>query len=431
MGVQIAELEKSKVKLDIEVGPDELEKEIAQAFKRNMKRFAVPGFRKGKAPQNVVERYYGREILVPDALEALCQNAYGRAVEEKGLRPIDQPELDIDMGTVSRGEPVKFSMTVTVMPKAVLGKYKGIEVSEEKSYVTDSDIDDELKKLAERRARLVPVEDRPSQEGDSLLIDCEGRIDGEPFEGGKLDGHTIEIGKKTFIPGFEEQLVGKNVEDNVEVKATFPDDYREESLRGKDAVFAVSIRGIKKKELPEIDDEFAQDVSEFDTLAEYREDVRKRMQDEQERRAKDRVQDEVLDAVIGGMEVYLPEALVRRHTDYNFGQYTRMMGLSGEASFPENEAMISDELRPLYVSLRKGAERDLKIDIALGQIADDEGIGVDDAEVEEAARAMFEERGQNYDERKDAIPPGLLDSLKDDLRRKKTVDFLVASAAKS
>ncbi|MDR1438597.1 MAG: trigger factor [Clostridiales bacterium] len=430
MGVQIEELENSRVKLGIEVGPDRLEEEIAKAFKRSMKRFSVPGFRKGKAPQGVVERYYGRDILLSDALEALCYGAYEEAVEENGIRPVDRPEIDIDMDAVSRGEPVRFSMTVTVMPKAALGKYKGVEVSDEKVYVTDADIDEELKRQAERNARLVPVEDRPSQEGDSLLIDYEGSVGGVPFEGGKADGHSLELGKKTFIPGFEEQLVGRNAEDKVEVSVTFPDDYNEESLKGKDAVFSVYVRAIKRKELPEIDDDFAQDVSEFDTLGELKEDIRKRLQAEQEQRAKSRFENGALDAVIKEMDAKLPDVLLKRRTDYNYREFARMMGAGDDIAAPESAEQLGEGMRQFYDSIRERSERELKAEIALEQVADAESIGVSDEEVDAGLRAMFEARGQDYDKQRGEIPADAKESYRGELRNKKALEFIVSNAVK-
>jgi trigger factor len=427
MNVIVEELEKSQVKLEIEFEPELLEEEIKSVFKRTAKRYVVPGFRKGRAPQGIVERYYGKEILVPDAIDAVCSECYEKAVEENGIFPVDLPEIEI--GDVTRGEPVKFTAIVTVKPKVTLGRYKGIEIKIDETHVTEDDIEEELKRLADRSARLVPVEDRPTQAGDMAQIKFEGFIDGEPFEGGKSNAHTLELGSNSFIPGFEEQLVGKNVGDEVKVSVTFPESYQDEKLRGKSAEFAVEILANRVKELPQMDDEFAQDVSEFDTLDELKADLRAKIEKREKDSAEAKLRREIVDAVIADMDVYLPKTMLERRFNQNMASFRRSIGYdaNGEGGFDAAD----ERFKPFVDHIRIDSERDLKAQLAVEKIADIEAIETSDAELEDELRSAAKDHGQDYDEVKDQFTEEVIDSYRHSIRVRKTIDFLIANAAKA
>lgn len=282
MKSKVETVEKNVVKLTIEEDAERFNESLKKAYQKTKGRFTVPGFRRGKAPMSLIEKYYGENVFFEEALNIICPEAYEAAIKEHGIIPVDTPELDIEQ--IGKDKNLIFTAKVTVKPEVKLGQYKGLDVEKEQVNITDEDVQKELEKIRDRNARLVTVEDRPVQQNDIVNIDFEGFIDGKPFDGGSAKGYTLVIGSNTFIPGFEEQLVGAALNQEVEVNVTFPEDYHNESLKGKQAVFKVRINEIKYKELPNLDDEFAQDISEFNTLEEYKADLRKKLEERHNRR---------------------------------------------------------------------------------------------------------------------------------------------------
>ena len=271
MQVKVENAGKNVVQLEIEVDAETFDQGLQKSFVKNAKRFNIPGFRRGKAPRHLVERYYGEHVLYEDAINEVCPEAYEKAIEENDINPVDRPEIDIKQ--IGKGQPLIFTATVTVKPDVELGQYKGVEVEKTTAVVTDEDVEKEIERVRERNSRLITVEDRPAASGDTVTIDFEGFIDGVAFEGGKGTDYNLVLGSGTFIPGFEEQLTGASKGEEKEVNVTFPEDYHSKDLAGKDVVFRVTVKEIRVKELPELDDEFAKDVSEFETLEEYRSDI--------------------------------------------------------------------------------------------------------------------------------------------------------------
>ena len=304
MSVQVENLEKNMAKLTIEVPAEEVTKAIQGAYQKNKNKFNVPGFRKGKVPQKMIEKMYGAGIFYEDAVNAMLPGAYEKACEESGLEIVSQPEIDVTQ--IEAGKPMIFTATVAVKPEVTLGQYKGLEVAKQEVIVTDDDVMDEIKKEQEKNAAVVTVEGRPVEKDDTAVIDFEGFCDGEAFEGGKGTDFPLVIGSGQFIPGFEDQLIGKNVGDEVEVNVTFPTPYQAKELEGKDAMFKVTIKELKTKELPEIDDEFASEVSEFDTLEEYKKEVADKLKERLEADAKRKKEDEAVNKAVENASMEIP-----------------------------------------------------------------------------------------------------------------------------
>ena len=310
----VEKLENNVVSFEFVVTADQFEDAIQKAYKKNVGKITIQGFRKGKAPRAIIERYYGKEVFYEDAINIALPDAYDKAVEENNLYPVDRPEVDVK-GEIKADSDIVFTAKVTVKPEFELGEYKGVEVEGAHYAVTDDDVDAEIEKLRERNSRLVPVEDRPVQADDIANIDYEGFVDGVAFEGGKGEGFDLTIGSGQFIPGFEDQLIGKNAGEEFEINVKFPEEYHAEELKGKDAVFKVKINSIKFKELPELDDEFVQDVSEFETLDEFKKDTREKLTAANEEREKNENEHSVVDAVCANTQIDIPEAMINSQID--------------------------------------------------------------------------------------------------------------------
>ena len=312
MSVQVEKLEKNMAKLVIEVPAQEFEKALDEAYKKSRNKIAMPGFRKGKAPRKMIEKMYGASVFYEDAANIIIPDAYENAAKESGLEIVSQPEIEVEQ--IEKGTPFIFAATVAVKPEITLGEYKGIEVEKKTAEVTDEEVDTEISRVRENNSRMITVDDRATQEGDTVIINFDGYVDGEQFEGGKAEDYSLVLGSHTFIDNFEEQLIGKNAGDSVEVHVTFPDMYQAEELRGKDAVFYVEINDIKVKELPDIDDEFAQDVSDFDTLEEYKEDLKKKLLENKEAALEREKEEEVIGAIIENSQMEIPDPMVDAQT---------------------------------------------------------------------------------------------------------------------
>ena len=329
MSVQVEKLEKNMAKLTIEVSSEEFENAIAKAYKKNKNKISMPGVRKGKAPRAMIEKMYGKGIFYEDAANSIIPDAYADAAKESELEIVAQPEIDVTQ--IESGKPFIFTATVALKPEVTLGEYKGIEVEKKEVEVTDEEVEAEINKVRESNARMLDIDDRATQDGDTVLIDFDGYVDGKQFEGGKADDYSLVLGSHSFIDNFEEQLVGKNIGDDVEVNVTFPENYQAEELQGKPAVFKVKIKEIKVKELPELDDDFAQDVSNFDTIAEYKEDLKKKLTENKEEALKREREEAVIGKIIENAQMDIPEQMVdaqTRQMTQEFAQRLSSQGLS-------------------------------------------------------------------------------------------------------
>ncbi|MBZ4646398.1 MAG: trigger factor [Petroclostridium sp.] len=425
MNVKVEQLEKNVVQLEIEVDAAKFEEGMQKAYIKNVKKFNIPGFRKGKAPRKIVERYYGEAIFYEDAINIVCPEAYDEAVEQTKIEPVDRPEIDIKQ--IGNGQNLIFTAKVTVKPEIVLGDYKGIEVNKIEYNVTEDDVAQELKKMQEKNSRLITVEDRPVQMGDIAVIDFEGFVDGEAFDGGKGTNYNLEIGSGQFIPGFEEQLIGKNTGEEVEVNVTFPEEYHVEALAGKPAVFKVKINQIKYKELPVIDDEFAKDVSEFDTLEELKEDIRKKLTQDAEHRAKHELENAVIDKVVENVTVEIPEVMIEHQIDYitrDFDLRLRAQGLTLDKYLE----LIGSDIPKFREQFKEQATKQVKTSLVLEKIGKEEEIDVTDEEVDKEIVRLAENYKMEIEKLKNVLRPEDIQSIKDELILGKTVDMLVQNA---
>ncbi|NLW27227.1 trigger factor [Acetivibrio saccincola] len=425
MNVKLEKKEKNIVELEIEVDAGVFEEGLEKAFRKNAKRFNVPGFRKGKAPRNIVERYYGPEVFYEDALNEIFPKAYEEAVKETNIFPVDRPELDIKQ--IGKGQNLIFTASVTVKPEVELGEYKGIEIEKIEVNITDEDVEKEIQKVAEKNARIITVEDRGIQEGDIAEIDFEGFIDGEPFEGGKGSDFPLEIGSGKFIKGFEEQLIGGRPGDDIEVKVTFPEDYGSEELAGKDAVFKVIVNDVKKKELPVIDDEFAKDVSEFDTLEEYKEDLRKKLTDAAEHRAKHELENKLIEKIVDNAKVEIPKVMVDKQLDANMREFDASLRYQG-FSLEQYLQMAQMDIDTFREQGREMVEKEVKTQLVLEKISQVENIQASDEEFEEEVKKLSEKYQKDKEEFMKLLRDDDIEYIKSTIIARKTIDFLVENA---
>jgi len=425
MNVKIEEVEKNKVKIEIEVDADVLEEGLDRSFRRSAKRFSIPGFRKGRAPRAMVERYYGVESLYEGVVDILCPEIYEKALKENDVEPVDSPELDIV--ELERGKPFIFTATVVVKPEVALGDYIGVEAAYKTVIVTEDEIEAELKSNADKNSRLIPVEDRPAQKGDTVIMDFEGFIDGVPFEGGKGEGYSLELGSGMFIPGFEEQLEGTPAGGFTKVSVRFPDDYNSDDLKGKDAEFNVTVHSIKVKELPEIDDDFAQDVSEFETLDEYKADVRRQLTERQEERAKQDFQNELIKKIVDGAQADIPEPMIKRQIERNIGDLEMSMtyqGLNLEKYFEmtrSNRAELEDSFRERSVS-------EIKTRLVIERIGKEKELVTTDEEFDGEIRRRADIYKKSFDEYKEQLTDDLASYIRSKLTTDKIIAYLVENA---
>ncbi|MCC8030043.1 MAG: trigger factor [Lachnospiraceae bacterium] len=386
MSVQVEHLEeKNKVRLTVEVSAEEFGAAMLEAYKKQKKDISIPGFRKGKVPMNMIEKMYGPGVFYEEAANILLPQAYSSAARESGEEIISRP--DIDVTQIEKGKPFIFTAEVAVKPDVALGRYMGVEVTEIDTEVTDEDVMNEIDRERENNARIVNVEGRAIENGDTAVIDYEGFSGGAAFEGGKGENHSLEIGSGSFIPGFEEQLVGKNVGDEVEVNVTFPESYHAEDLAGKDAVFQVKIHEVKTREIPELDDEFAQDVSEFDTVDEYMASVREKIQERKKAEAVQTQKEEALEKIVADSGMDIPSEMIDMQCENMINQYAQQMAQQG-LSLDQYLKMAGITLEELGNQVRPEAESHIRQDLVLQAIAKAEGIEVTDAEVDEEIEQM-------------------------------------------
>ncbi len=425
MSFKTEDLGKNMYKLTIEVGADELEKALENAYKKNRNKIQIQGFRKGKAPRAFIEKVYGAGIFYEDAANELIPAAYEKAAEECGLEIVSRPEIDVIQ--IEKGKEFIFTAEVAVKPEVKLGQYKGIEVDKLEVEVTDEEVNAEIDRTREQNSRIVTVEDRPVADGDIAKIDYEGFVDGVAFAGGKGTDHDLTIGSHSFIDTFEEQLIGSNIGDEVEVNVTFPEEYHAEELKGKKALFKVTIKEIKKKELPEADDDFAQDVSEFDTLDEYKADIKAKLTENKEKEAKLAKENAVIDKIIEGAEMDIPAGMIdlqKRQMAEDFAQRMQAQGLSIEQYFQFtglNAEKLMEQVEPQAV-------KRIKYRLVLEAVAKAENIEVTDEELEKEFEDMAARYQMEKDKLKELIGDKEKENIKTDLAVQKAID-LVSDAA--
>ena len=422
MSVQVENLEKNMAKLTIEVSAEDLEKALESAYQKQKKQISVPGFRKGKAPRKMIESMYGKGVFMEDAVNSLVPQEYTKALGECDLEIVSQPTIDI-----TQAEPGKafiFTAEVAVKPEVTLGDYKGVEVPKTEITVTDEDVEAELKKEQEKNSRTISVEDRAAQLNDIVTIDFEGSVDGVPFDGGQATEYPLTLGSNSFIPGFEEQLVGAKVGDDVDVKVTFPEEYQAKELAGKEAIFKCAVKKIEAKELPELDDDFAKDVSEFDTLAEYKEHVKTNLEEKKEDEAKRAKEDAAVDKAIENAQMDIPEAMIETQTRQMLDDFARRIqsqGLSMEQYMQFSGATIDS----LKEQVRPDAIERIQSSLVLEEIAKAENIEVSDADVDAEIEKMAKNYGMEADKLKEYMGEGEKESMKRELAITKAVELIM------
>jgi trigger factor len=421
MSVKWEKLEGNEGVLTVEVDAEKVNEGLDAAFKKVVKNITLPGFRKGKVPRVIFEKRFGVEALYQDALDILLPEAYAKAVEEAGIEPVDVPKIDIEQ--MEKGKSLIFTAKVTVKPEVKLGQYKGLEVEKMDATVTDEDVENELKRLQENYAELVVKEDGKIENGDTAVIDFEGFVDGKPFEGGKAENYSLEIGSGTFIPGFEDQLIGMQAGEEKEIEVTFPEEYHAKELAGKPATFKVKVHEVKEKRLPALDDEFAKDVDdEVETLEQLKEKIRKRLEETKKNEAEAALRDAVVEKAAENAEIDIPEVMVKNETDRmlrEFDQRLQMQGLNLELYYQfsgQDEAALREQMKA-------DAEKRVRVALTLEAIAKAENIEVTEEEVNEELEKMAKAYNLEVEKLKELL--GNLDGVKEDLKWRKTIDFLV------
>lgn len=425
MSLQVEKLEKNMAKLTIEVSAEELEKALQSAYQKQKSKISIPGFRKGKVPRQMIEKMYGAAIFYDDAVNELIPKAYSDAYDECELDIVSQPEINVVQ--IEKGKPFIFTAEVATKPEVTLGEYKGLKVDKISTRVTQKEVDAKIQEEAEKNARTITVEDRPVQDGDEVILDFEGFVDGVAFEGGKGDNYPLTIGSGAFIPGFEEQLVGAESGKEVEVNVTFPEDYQAEDLKGKAAVFKCTVHEIKAKELPEIDDEFAAEVSEFDTLEEYKADVKAKIKEQKETEGKTKKEDQAVEQAVANATMEIPEPMINTQTRQmadDFAQRMMQQGLTMEQYFQftglTEEKMLED--------LRPQALKRIQTRLVLEAIAQAENIEISDEKLDEEIAKMAEAYNMEADKLKEYMGENEKKQMKEDIAVQEAVTFLVENA---
>lgn len=425
MSLQVEKLEGNMAKLTIEVSAEDFEAAVEKAYQKNRNKLNIPGFRKGKAPRKMIEQMYGKEIFFEDAANYAIPSAYAKAVDECTEEIVSQPKIDIEQAEA--GKPFVFTAEVALKPEVTLGVYKGVEVEKTDASVTDEEVDAAIERERESSARTVSVEDRAVQDGDMTTLDFEGFVDGVAFEGGKGENYPLTIGSNTFIPGFEEQLIGAELDKEVEVNVTFPEDYQAQELAGRPAVFKCTIKEIKEKQLPDLDDEFASEVSEFETLAEYKESVKKDLEEKKAEEAKLEKEDKVVDAIIAAAKMDIPAAMLetqQRQMAEDFAQRIQMQGISIDQYF-----QITGLTRAAFLEqIKPQAQKRIQSRLVLEAVAKAENIGASDEEYNEEIKKMADAYQMDIEEINDMIGEFEKKSIREDICIRKAADFVVENA---
>ena len=426
MSFKVEQLEeKNMVKLVIEASAEEFEAGLNAAYNKNKNKISVPGFRKGKAPRKMIEQLNGSQIFFEDAANEIIPDAYADAAKESGLDIVSQPKVSIEQ--LEAGKPFIFAAEVAVRPEVELGEYKGVEVTKADAEVTDADVEEELKKVQDQNSRTVSVEDRAVKDGDMTVIDFEGFIDGEAFDGGKGENYPLTIGSHSFIDTFEEQMIGMNIGEEKELNVTFPEDYHAENLKGKPATFKVTVKEIKEKQLPELDDDFAQDVSDFDTLAEYKDDLKKKIAERKESEAKAKKESEAIEKVVEAAKMDIPQAMIDTQVNRmleDFAMRLQQQGLSVEQYF-QYTGMTADKIME---EMKPEAVKRIKNSLVLEAVAKAENIEVSEEEFEAELQKMADMYKMEIEKIKEFMQDAEAKQMKDDIAIQKAVELIVSSA---
>ena len=425
MSVQVEKLEKNMAKLTVEVSAEDFKAAIKKAFNKNKNRFAIPGFRKGKAPQAMIEKMYGEGVFYEDAADEAINASYAEAMKESGLDIVSRPEVTIEK--IGKDEPFVYSALVAVKPEVTLGQYKGVEVEKADASVSAEDVEAELKKVQEQNARLLTVEDRGVEDGDQTVIDFEGFVDGKGFEGGKAEDYPLTIGSHSFIDTFEEQLIGKKIGEECEVNVTFPTEYHAADLAGKPATFKVTVKEIKVKELPELNDEFASEVSEFDTLDEYKKDVEKKLAEKKEIEANSKNEDAVVTKVVENASMEIPDKMIDAQAENMVQDMARRMQSQGLSldMYLKYTGMTVEQMKE---QARPDAEKRIRTRLVLEAVAKAENIQISDEKVDEEVAKMAEAYKMEVEKLKSYMSESDVKQMKEDLAVQQAVDLLVAEA---
>ncbi|NLK96574.1 MAG: trigger factor [Epulopiscium sp.] len=425
MSSQLERLENNQVKLTIEVSAARFEEGMQYAYNKNKKHISIPGFRKGKAPRAFVEKAYGPEIFYEDAVNYVIPDAYEAAVKEHNLEVVSRPEFDVEK--IEKGQDLVLTAVVTVKPEVTLGQYKEVEVPKMDVEVKDEEIEEELKKVQDQNARIITVTDRPVKDGDEVVIDFEGFIDGAAFEGGKGTDYSLKIGSHSFIDTFEEQLIGANVGDELDVNVTFPEDYHQKDLSGKPALFKVKVKEIKEKELPALDDEFAKDVSEFETLDEYKQDIKAKLLEQKEKAAKLEKERNAIEKVIENAKMDVPEVMINNQIDQMVQDFSMRMKYQG-LPIEQYLQFTGQTMETLKANFRSDAEFQVKARLVLEEIAKAENIEVTDEELNDEFKKMAEQYQMELDKLLSTVGDAEKESVREDIKIRKAVDLVVNSA---
>ncbi|MGI5949856.1 trigger factor [Peptoniphilus sp.] len=428
--VEIKKKENNKVFFDIVLKSEDIKKAETEVYKKNKKYFEIPGFRKGHVPKKMIENMYGKDVFFEDAINELLPEAYQNAIDELKLDVVDQPNMDIDEDTMGKDELV-VNVDVDVKPEVEISGYKGIEIEDPTLTVTDEVIDSEIENQRRMNARIINVDDRAVKDGDRVNIDFKGSIDGEYFDGGTAEGQDLEIGSDTFIPGFEEQIIGHEIGEEFDINVDFPEDYHQKDLAGKTAKFEIKLNSISYEELPEFDDEFVKDISEFDTVEEFKKDLREKKEEEFETTSLMEKQRRAIEALGDMVDVEIPEGMVRNQMDQSLANYDQTLRAQG-ISLEDYVKMIGSSIEEFRESARPGAEKTVKNDLALEAVVKQEGLEVTDEEIEEEVDSVVKEYFKDDEEHQERMKEYMLNEnkevVKSDLEKRKAVDFVVDNA---
>ena len=425
MSVQVENLEKNTAKLTIEVPAEKFEEAVQHSYNKNKGKFNIPGFRKGKAPFNMIKKMYGVGVFYEDAVDEVIDASYPDAAKESGLEIVSRPAVSIEQ--IEEGKSFIYTAKVAVKPEVTLGQYKGVEVQKTKSDVTEEDIETEIKRAREKNSRLITVEDRGVEDGDQVTIDFDGSVDGKRFEGGKAEDYPLTIGSHTFIDNFEEQLIGKKTGEECEVNVTFPAEYHVEELKNKPAVFKVKVKEIQRKELPEANDEFASEVSDFDTMEEYKKDLTEKLQAEKIEAAKTADEDKVVAKVIENATMEIPDQMVEEQVNGMVNDYARRLESQG-ISFKQYVEITGMTAEKIGEQMKPQAIKRIQTRLGLEAVVKAENIQADDAAVEEQFDKMAADFKMDKEQIKGMFGEEQMAQLKEDLAVQKAIDFLVAEA---
>lgn len=424
MSTQVEKLEHNMVKLTVEVSAEEFAKAVKAAYNKNKNKITIPGFRKGHAPQQLIEKLYGPVIFFEEAANALINQTYNEEAESTGLEFVSRPEFDVDQ--IEKGKPFIYTATVAVRPEVKLGQYRGLEVTRQETLVSDDEINEELKREQEKNSRLVEV-DRPVQDGDTVILDYSGSVDGEKFDGGTAENQTLVIGSGSFIPGFEEQLVGMAKDETKDITVTFPEEYHAEELAGKEAVFTCTIHKIQEKELPELDDEFAQDVSEFETLDEYKKSIMDRLTERKQRSAKAAQENEAVDKVIAASEMDIPEAMIDSQVTSMYQDYARQLQSQGIPIDTYLQYMGTSEEK-VKSDMRPQALKQIQTRLVLEEVAKAESLEPNDLRLEEEIDKIAKQYQMETEKLRQSIGDFEREQMKKDIAVQEAITLILDTA---